>query len=317
MTENRPDGIQPVSLQNIGPESVSLCGVSSSFHSLWRLSEASPPPHHDNLIVVTEEGHLGRVQGVLNALGAESAARQTTLLIGPVPRDEVNVCLVNVAGQYVERLDVHPGPVFLPEMLESLVHPAMTNHVWWACEHAPGNETLRAVARLADQIILDTLTDAPTLVACTLSDLSWERGTPWRTLVARTLDAPEHRSVLPGLQCAVVRYAAGDARPARLFAAWLMNRLEWEDASRVQLFAVHSERGTGDLDGLEISGHGFFGLWDGGTTDVRVRLTVGGSCQDRLLPLLPGRLVDGLAALLAGSGDSTSQLLRLARSVAT
>jgi hypothetical protein len=85
----------------------------------------------------------------------------------------------------------------------------------------------------------------------------------------------------------------------------------------VQLVAVHSERGAGDLDGLEISGPGFFGFWDGRATDVRVRLTVGGSSQDRLLPLLPGSLVDGLAALLSGSGDSGSQLLMLARSVAT
>ena len=317
MTKNEMGRVQPASLQNIGPESVSPCGVSSGFHSLWRLSETAPPPHHDNLIVVTEERRLGRVNDVLNALSAESAARQATLLIGSASRDEVSVCLVRVAGQYVERLEVHPGLVFLPEMLERLVYPAMTNHVWWACEHAPGTETLRAMARLADQIILDTLTDMPTLVACTLSDLSWERGTPWRTLVARTLDAPESRASLPGLQRAVVRYTAGDARPARLFAAWLMDRLKWEDASRVRLAAVHSERGAGDLDGLEISGPGFFGLWDGRATDVRVRLTSAGSCQDRLLPLLPGRLVDGLAALLAGSGDSTSQLLRLARSVAT
>ena len=91
-----------------------------------------------------------------------------------------------------------------------------------------------------------------------------------------------------------------------------MERLEWEDASRVQLVAVYSERGAGDLDGLEISGPGFFGLWDGRASDVRVRLTVGGSCQDRLLP---GSLVDGLAALLAGSGDSTSYGFRPIRSV--
>ena len=311
------NGRQQARTQDIGPEWVSPCGISSSFQGLWRLSETAPPPHQGNLIVVTEERHLRRVMDVLNALPAESAARQATLLIGTAPRGEVSVCLVSVAGQYVERLDIHPGPVFLPEMLENLIHLAMTNHVWWACEHAPSTEILRAVARLADQIILDTLTETPTLVACTLSDLSWERGTPWRALVARTLDAPEYRSVLPGLQHAVVRYTAGDDRPARLFAAWLMDRLNWEDAGRVQVIAVHSERGAGDLDGLEISGPGFFGLWDGRASDVRVRLTVGESCQDRLLPLLPGSLVDGLAALLAGSGDSGSQVLRLARSVAT
>ena len=169
----------------------------------------------------------------------------------------------------------------------------------------------------ADQIILDTLTEAPTLVTCPLSDLSWERGAPWRALVSRTLDAPEYQVDLPGLERAVVRYMVGDARPARLFAAWLMDRLDWEDASRVQVIAVHSERGAGDLDGLEISGPGFFGLWDAQATDVRVRLTVHGSCQDRLLPLLPGRLVDGLANLLSGPSDSSSQVLRLARSVAT
>lgn len=329
------NGIQQARTQDIGPEWVNPCGVSSSFQGLWRLSEAAPPPHHDHLIVVTEEKHLRRVRDVLNMLPAESAVRQTLMVTGTAPRGEVSVCLVHVAGhsaesehsaesgqpagrgQYVERLEVHPGRSFLPEMLESLVYPAMTNHVWWACEHTPGSDTLRDLARLADQIILDTLTETPTLVACILSDLSWERGTPWRRLVARTLDAPEHRAVLPGLQHAVVRYTAGDARPARLFAAWLMDRLGWEDAARVQLVAVHSERGAGDLDGLELSGPGFFGFWDGTATDVRVRLTVGGSCQDRLLPLLPGSLVDGLAALLAGSGDSSSQLLRLARSVAT
>jgi glucose-6-phosphate dehydrogenase assembly protein OpcA len=308
---------QDVRLHDIGPESVGMCGVSGSFQGLWRLSGAVPPPHQDNLVVVTEEGNLRRVKDVLNALPAECAARQAVVVMGTTPRGEASVCLVEVLGQYVERLELYPGAVFLPELLEPLIHPAMTNHVWWAREHAPSTETLRATARLADQIILDTLTDAPTLVACTLSDLSWERSAPWRALVARTLDAPDHQANLPGLERAVVRYAAGDTRPARLFAAWLMDRLDWEDASHVQLVAVHSERGAGDLDGLEISGPGFFGFWDGRATDVRVRLTVGGSSQDRLLPLLPGSLVDGLAALLSGSGDSGSQLLMLARSVAT
>ena len=335
------NGVEQARTQDIGPEWVSPCGVSSSFHGLWGLSEAAPPPHHDHLIVVTEPGHLRRVRDVLNALPPESVARQTLMVTGTVLRGEVSVCLVNVAGhpagsghsvesgqhvgsrqhvergQYVERLEVHPGRSFLPEMLEPLVYPAMTNHVWWACEHAPTTETLRAIARLADQIILDTLTDAPTLVACTLSDLSWERGTPWRALVARTLDAPEYQVNLPSLERAVVRYTVGDARPARLFAAWLMDRLDWEDAARVQLVAVHSERGAGDLDGLEISGPGFFGFWDGRATDVRVRLTAHGSCQDRLLPLMPGSVVDGLAKLLSGPSDSSSQLLRLARSVTT
>ncbi len=317
MNRSQMNSNQDARHQDIGPESVSPGGVSGGFHNLWWLTGRVPPRHRDNLVVVTEEKHLRRVQDVLNALPAEYAARQALVVMDTPPRTGMSVCLVSVAGEYVERLEVHPGTRFLPEMLEPLVYPAMTNHVWWACDRAPTTETLRAVARLADQIILDTLTDAPTLVACTLSDLSWERGTPWRALVARTLDAPEYQVNLPGLERAVVRYTAGDARPARLFAAWLMDRLGWEDASRVQVIAVHSERGAGDLDGLEISGPGFFGFWDGRATDVRVRLTVSGACQDRLLPLIPGSVVDGLAELLSRPSDSSSQVLRLARSVVT
>lgn len=302
--------------QDVGPELVSQSGVSGGFHNLWWLTGRMPPRHRDSLVVVTEERHLRRVKNVLNALPCEYAARQALVVIDTLPRTDVSVCLVNVAGEYVERLEVHPGK-FRPEMLEPLVYPAMINHVWWACERAPTTETLRATARLADQIILDTLTDAPTLVACPLSDLSWERGAPWRALVARTLDAHEYQVDLSGLERAVVRYMVGDDRPARLFAAWLMDRLDWEDVSRVQVVAVHSERGAGDLDGLEISGPDFFGLWDARATDVRVRLTVHGSCQDRLQPLLPGSVVEGLANLLSGPSDSSSQVLRLARAVVT
>ncbi len=308
---------QDVRSQDIGPESVSLSSVSSSFQSLWRLSGTVPPPHQNNLIVVTEVGNLLRIQQVLNALPADCAARQAIVLTGTAPRPEVSMSLVNVADLYVERLEVYPGPVFQPDMLGALIHPAMTNHIWWACEHMPATDTLRALAQLADQLILDTLTDLPTLVDGTLSDLSWERSAPWRTVVARTLDAPDHGIVLPDLEHAVVRYAAGDPRPARLFAAWLMEHLNWQDASRVQLAAVHSERGAGDLDGLELIGPGSFGLWDAGTDDVRVRLNAAGVSQDRVLPLLPTSLVDGLAGLLSESRKSSPQLLRLARSVIT
>lgn len=317
MTDHRTDAVQPASLQNIGPESVSPYSVSSSFQGLWRLSGTVPPPHQNNLIVVTEVGNLMRIQQVLNALPADCAARQAIVLTGTAPRPEVDVSLVSVAGLYVERLEVYPGHVFLSDMLIALLHPAMTNHIWWACEHVPEPNALGALAHLADQLILDTLTDMPTLVEGTLSDLSWERSAPWRAVVAHTLDAPDHRIVLPDLEHAVVRYAAGDARPARLFAAWLMDYLNWEDVARVQLAAVHSERGAGDLDGLELIGPGSFGLWDAGTSDVRVRLNATGVSQDRVLPLLPGSLVDGLAALLTGSRNSSPQLLRLARSVTT
>ena len=316
-TGNDMNRTQDAKPQDIGPESVSLHGVSSSFQGLWRLSGTVPPPHQNNLIVVTEVGNLMRIQQVLNALPADCAARQAIVLTGTAPRPEVNVSLVSIAGLYVERLEVYPGYIFLPDMLGALVHPAMTNHIWWACEHVPETDALRALAHLADQLILDTLTDMPTLVDGTLSDLSWERTAPWRSVVARTLDAPDHRIVLPDLERAVVRYAAGDARPARLFAAWLMDHLNWEDASRVQLAAVHSERGAGDLDGLELIGPGSFGLWDAGISDVRVRLNAADVSQDRVLPLLPGSLADGLAALLTGPRKSSQQLLRLARSVTT
>jgi Glucose-6-phosphate dehydrogenase subunit len=318
--------------QDIGPEVSSPASTSSTLAGLWRLAGSAPQDTVRQLIVVTQPEHLRRVEAALNELEVDLCPRQCVVVVGEhssfgtqvslveVPLVEVSlvqVSLVSIGGQYAERLQLSCRPDELRHVCGSLSKPGVATQLWWARDHAPPTDLLRVLARHCVQIILDTLSEHPTLVACPLADLSWARTEPWRKLIGPQLDELNTQGM--PLEGAVLRYSQGDARPARLFAAWLAERLDWESAAQVRLAEVQSPRSAGDLDAVELLGPGSYGLWEADDEaaghGVQVRLTVGGCCHSGHAALPDLRLVDGLSSLLRHPRDGTSQMLHFARTL--
>lgn len=69
--------------------------------------------------------------------------------------------------------------------------------------------------------------------ALSLSDLAWERGRPWRQVLAQSFDGEEVRGFLRGItrvgiECSGYRVSA----QAWLTAGWMASRLGWDDSHR-------------------------------------------------------------------------------------
>jgi len=90
-----------------------------------------------------------------------------------------------------------------------------------------------------------------------LTDLNWNRVTPWRQLIAQCFDAPERRPYLDRLTRVRIEYEQDSARlvtqraQGLLLSAWLASRLGWQllrcerkDASQPRTFYFKSANGT-------------------------------------------------------------------------
>jgi glucose-6-phosphate dehydrogenase assembly protein OpcA len=90
-----------------------------------------------------------------------------------------------------------------------------------------------------------------------LTDLNWNRVTPWRQLIAQCFDAPERRPYLDRLTRVRIEYEQDSARlvtqraQGLLLSAWLASRLGWQllrcerkDASQPRTFYFESANGA-------------------------------------------------------------------------
>ena len=127
--------------------------------------------------------------------------------------------LLRMHGPLGARADSVVAPLILPDI------PVVT---WWPGQ-APGIPSADPLGALAQRRVTDAAdSDKPRQMLTTLAsgyrpgdtDLSWTRATPWRSLLAATLDQPYAAMIS-------ARVGAEEHNPsADLIATWLADRLE-------------------------------------------------------------------------------------------
>jgi glucose-6-phosphate dehydrogenase assembly protein OpcA len=183
------------------------------------------------LIIVTDESEQYDAVRAANQAGREHPSR-VLAVITRKPRAESRLDAEIRVGE------TGPGETIVLRMYgalgqhaDSVVAPLLAPDVpvvtWWPDEAppAPGTDPLGAVAqrRVTDAASSDTPRDMLVTLAKAYqpgdTDLSWTRSTPWRSLLAATLDQP-YPELLSG------EVLAEPANPtADLIAAWLGLRL--------------------------------------------------------------------------------------------
>jgi glucose-6-phosphate dehydrogenase assembly protein OpcA len=168
--------------------------------------------------------HPCRVLVVITRRATDSSRLDAEIRVGETSPGET--LLLRMYGPLGQHADSVVAPLLLPDT------PVV---VWWpgAPPAIPGGEPIGV---LAQRRITDAATaDEPRRCLASLAagyqpgdtDLSWTRATPWRSLLAATLDQP-HGTVTGG----TVRAEAGNPS-AELIAAWLTERLQVPVSSEV------------------------------------------------------------------------------------
>lgn len=192
-----------------------------------------------NLVIVTDEAgqhdavqaaseaswqHPCRVLGVIARNGRAESRLDADITAGENSPGQFAV--LRLYGELSEHADSVILPLLVPDT------PVVT---WWpeAGPVAPAADPLGALAqrRITDAAAVPdpmaTLAELAISYRPGDTDLAWTRTTPWRSLLAATLDLP-HGPIWSG----VVGAEAGNPS-ARLIAAWLANRLRVPVAEEV------------------------------------------------------------------------------------
>ncbi len=242
----------------LGPVQTDVRHAQQTLDDLWNQTQVETRAYTGNIIALTVQRHLARVEEALASLEGRYAGRQ---IIGVMDGDEnvkLNVSLVPQRSLYIERLILDANPEQLQGAILPLLRPATLNHVWWASDDAPTGPLLDELAELADQVIGDTLTlRIPADSRYALADLGWARTATWREALAQLFDSPDAAAQLGQVKSVSVGYGGGSDLPARLYGAWIAVHLGWPDLSRVQIMARPSPaREPGDLTRVALSGDG-------------------------------------------------------------
>jgi glucose-6-phosphate dehydrogenase assembly protein OpcA len=203
---------------------------------------------------------------------------------------------------------------FVDNAVAALRLSSLPTLVWW---RGGAPETLRALAALADRLVLDE--DEPEATwgglrelarHTAVSDLRWARLTRWRALTAHFFDIPEVRAGAPAFTRLAM--AAGDRHAARLFAGWLASALGWRGHVSIEIRDVP---GGATIEAVTLSGGDVeleLGLVQGGTCVHTVARLGGRACAARTVALGDG----DLPALIAGELRVRSRDLAFERAVA-
>lgn len=295
---------QATDLRPLGPVSTTVRRAQATLDELWAQTDVETRAYTGNIIALTVERHLERVEEALAGLEGRYAGRQIVAVMdaGPQHPLQVQVSLVpQRGGLYIERLRLAADPEQLQGAILSLLRPATVNHVWWGADTRPGGVLLRELTEIADQVIADSLTlDIPPARHYALADLGWSRSAHWREALAQVFDSPDAVRELPRVNHLTVRYAGNNDLPARLFAGWVADTLGWPDLRNVTFQAVTCERENGDLCGLELTGQDVsFSLSAQGPELVRSVCRWPGMERVTELNVPPMSLAQGLARVMA------------------
>ncbi|CUR57366.1 Oxppcycle protein [metagenome] len=163
------------------------------------------------------EEHPARVLGVI--LGSGRGAAQVNAQVGTGNGWAGEAALIRLSGPVVK----HPESVVLPLLL-----PDSPVVVWWACTPPadPGHDPLGVLAqrRITDVAAASKGKSSALLHQCKeyasgSTDLAWTRLTPWRALLAASLDQQQEKVISASISAERISPSAD------LLKAWLALRL--------------------------------------------------------------------------------------------
>ncbi len=151
---------------------------------------------------------------------------------------------IEASGHLVETAATAVAPLLVPDV------PV---YLWWKDIPHYEDKLFDRLAQLADRIVIDSAAfDRPyddllrlsTTISdqsrrMRVSDLNWGRLTSWRTLLASFWDVPDYRPLLGEIDRVAIEYRPPKDAPeeiapkALLLAGWLVSRLGWEVAGKV------------------------------------------------------------------------------------
>ncbi|GAA5534574.1 glucose-6-phosphate dehydrogenase assembly protein OpcA [Deinococcus aluminii] len=248
---------QATDLRPLGPVETTVRRAQATLDELWAQTDVETRAYTGNIIALTVQRHLERVEEALAGLEGRYAGRQIIGVMdaGHQMQVQVQVSLVpQPGGLYIERLRLAADPQQLQGAILPLLRPATVNHVWWGADTRPGGVLLSELTEIADQVIADSLTlNIPPARHYALADLGWSRSAHWREALAQVFDSPDAVRQLPRVDRLTIRYAGTNDLPARLFAGWVADTLGWPDLKNVTFQAAGCGRENGDLCGLELA----------------------------------------------------------------
>jgi glucose-6-phosphate dehydrogenase assembly protein OpcA len=160
--------------------------------------------------------HPCRILAIITRKAKAGSRLDAEIRVGESSPGETIV--LRMYGPLGQHADSVAAPLLVPDV------PVVT---WWP-DNAPATPSTHPLGALAQRRVTDSATsDAPQQVLAALArayrpgdtDFSWTRATPWRSLLAATLDQP-----YPALESGEVR-AEPNNPSADLIAAWLSLRL--------------------------------------------------------------------------------------------
>lgn len=216
------------------------------------------------MVVGTDSAHYKKVYAACLEAGREHPSRILIVVDNPRSNDarldaEVrsgdgfpgDIVTLRVSGELV----AHSGSIVLPLLL-----PDSPTVVWWPNE-SPVHAADDQLGALGTRRITDAAGDKDPLKALRVraenltpgdTDLTWTRLTPWRALLAASLDQ------YPARIQAVTVEAAKDNAPAELLSAWLQARLGVEvvrkNTKGPGITAVRMTTAAGDIELLRAPG---------------------------------------------------------------
>jgi glucose-6-phosphate dehydrogenase assembly protein OpcA len=257
------------------------------------------------VIVTGSHARLVEAAAALESASTGGAVRAVLISTGDDPAPAARI-----VGHAVALEGLRPD--FIDNAVAALRLSSLPTLVWW---RGGGAETLRALAALADRLVLDEdqpeatwagLRELPQRTA--VSDLRWARLTRWRALTAHFFDIPDVRAAA----FTRLAMAAGDRHAARLLAGWLASALGWKGQVSIEIrdvpdgASIESVTLAGDDVELEL------GLVQGRTCVHTVARLRGRECAARTVALGDG----GVPALIAEELRVRSRDLAFERAVA-
>jgi glucose-6-phosphate dehydrogenase assembly protein OpcA len=136
----------------------------------------------------------------------------------------------------------------LPSLVEPLFVPELEDFLWWPAGDHTHSDLFFDLVDIVDHVIIDSALsgrDQATVAALQqlftkddtmppVGDFTWQRLSPWRSLVAQFFDAPDTQACLNSIERVTIRYASdrmdgSSGAPAAFYmVSWLASRLGWE-----------------------------------------------------------------------------------------
>ncbi|AEG83926.1 glucose-6-phosphate dehydrogenase assembly protein OpcA [Corynebacterium ulcerans] len=205
------------------------------------------------IVVAKESDDITAITNATHDSSREHPSRVIVLITGPVEGDsqvdaEVRIggdagaseiILIRLRGRVAKHLVHVVTPLLLPDT------PIVA---WWPTS-APINPSEDPIGKIAQRRITDAHYDPPVDALYNRrnhyapgdSDVSWARLTPWRGVLASTLDQPPHEPIQ-----SIRLYGESDCPSVDLAAGWLSERL----GVSVQRFNTEGESVPFDADGF-------------------------------------------------------------------